>query len=180
MQNSMAVFTFSILGEKHPFQANLVKKIKCFSLSWNPVLELKLFIWRNLNMPISMVVFTFSTFDGKHFVQKIKIVSLSWNPVLWLKLATKPNSNMQISIVVFTCSILDGKDSFFGKFGSKNQKKIFTLKFSTYPNSNIQIWMVVFTLSIFDRKHPFWANLIKEIKIVTLIWNLVICLKLGT
>ena len=146
MQNSMAVFTFFILGEKHPFQANLGKKIKCFSLSSNPVLELKLFIWRNLNMPISMVVFTFSTFDGKHFVQKIKIVSLSWNPVLWLKLATKPNSNMQISIVVFTCSILDGKDSFLANLVQKIKKNF--LRWNLVPTliriSRFEWWCSLF------------------------------------
>ena len=33
MQNSMVVFTFSGLDEKYPFQANLIQKIKIFSLS---------------------------------------------------------------------------------------------------------------------------------------------------
>ena len=35
MQNSMVVFTFSVLDWKYPFWANLVQKIKIVSLSWN-------------------------------------------------------------------------------------------------------------------------------------------------
>ena len=33
MQNSIALFTFSVLDWKHPFRANLVQKIKVVSLS---------------------------------------------------------------------------------------------------------------------------------------------------
>ena len=35
MQNSMVVFTFSVLDQKNPFLANLAQKIKIVSLSWN-------------------------------------------------------------------------------------------------------------------------------------------------
>ena len=37
MQNSMVVFTFSILGQKYAFWANLVQKIKIVTLSWKLV-----------------------------------------------------------------------------------------------------------------------------------------------
>ena len=37
MQNSMELFTFSVIHRKHSFWANLVQKIKIVSLSWNLV-----------------------------------------------------------------------------------------------------------------------------------------------
>ena len=37
MQNSMVVFTFSVLDQKHTFWVNLFQKIKIVSLSWNLV-----------------------------------------------------------------------------------------------------------------------------------------------
>ena len=80
MQNSKVIITFSVLPLKYPFWANLVKKNKIVSLSWNLVARL---IW----MQNLMVVFTFPVFlDRKHTfrvnsVQKIEIVSLSWNLV---------------------------------------------------------------------------------------------------
>ena len=37
MQNSVVVFSFSVLDRKNPFWANLVQKIKIVSLSWNLV-----------------------------------------------------------------------------------------------------------------------------------------------
>ena len=40
IQNSIVVFTFSVFDRKYPFWANLVKKVKIFSLSWNLVASL--------------------------------------------------------------------------------------------------------------------------------------------
>ena len=40
--NSVVMFTFSVLYWKYPFRANLVQKVKIFSLSWNLVASL---IW---------------------------------------------------------------------------------------------------------------------------------------
>ena len=42
MQNSVVVFTFSVLDQKYHFGATLVQKIKIVSLSWNLILRL---IW---------------------------------------------------------------------------------------------------------------------------------------
>ena len=42
------------------------------------------------------------------------------------------------------------------------------LKFGTYTNSNMQNSMVMFTFSAFDWKYPFWANLVQNVKIVSL------------
>ena len=76
MQNSMVVFTFSILDEKSPFWANLVKK------SQNCQFKVKCGTHTNLNMWNSMALFIFSVLDRKHpfwanLVQKIKVVNLS-------------------------------------------------------------------------------------------------------
>ena len=45
MQNSMVVFTFSVLDQKQSFWANLVQKFKFASLSWNlvPTITHKIF-----------------------------------------------------------------------------------------------------------------------------------------
>ena len=45
MQNSMVVFTFSVLDQKLTFRANLVQKIKIISLSWNLVPRLISICW---------------------------------------------------------------------------------------------------------------------------------------
>ena len=37
MLNSIVMLTFSVLDQKYPFWANLIKKIKIISLSWNLV-----------------------------------------------------------------------------------------------------------------------------------------------
>ena len=72
MQNSMVVFTFSVLGRKYPFWANLVEKVK------NCQFKLKYGTLTNSKMQTSMVQFTFSVLNRKYpfwanSVQKIKI-----------------------------------------------------------------------------------------------------------
>ena len=80
MQNSMALFTFSVSDRKQPFWVNLVQK------NWTCQFKLKFGNRTNLNMQNSMVMFNFSILDWKNlfwanFVQKIKIVNLSGNLV---------------------------------------------------------------------------------------------------
>ena len=60
MQNSMALFTFSILDGKNPFWASLVQKIK------NCQFKLKFGTKTDSNMQNSMALFTFSMLDQKH------------------------------------------------------------------------------------------------------------------
>ena len=67
---------FSVFVRKYPFWANWSKNQNC-------QIKLKFGTQTNSNMENSMVVFTFSGLNQKHFfwvnlVQKIKIVSLSW------------------------------------------------------------------------------------------------------
>ena len=62
---------------------------------------------------------------------------------------------------------------FLGKFGPKNQNCHFMLKFSTYTNSNMQNSLMLFSFFVFECKSLFWANLVQNIKILTLCWHLV-------
>ena len=76
MQNSMMLFTFSVLNWKHPFLVKFNPK------NQNCQFKLKFGTQTNLNIQNSMVVFTLFILDGKHtfwknFGQKIKIVSLN-------------------------------------------------------------------------------------------------------
>ena len=60
MQNSMAMFTFSVLDWKYPFWVNLVQKHQ------NCQFKLNFGTKTNLNMQNSMVVFTFAVLDWKY------------------------------------------------------------------------------------------------------------------
>ena len=57
---------------------------------------------------------------------------------------------------------------FLGKFDPKSQNCQFKLKSGSYTNANMQNSMVVFTFFVLNRKHPFWANLVQNVKIVSL------------
>ena len=79
---------FSVFYRKYPVWANLAKKIKIFSLSWNLVHRL-IRIWR-----IQWLVFTVSVLDRQqhvlvNLIQNIKNVNLRWNVVLRLILIWK-------------------------------------------------------------------------------------------
>ena len=63
---------------------------------------------------------------------------------------------MQNSMMLFTFHVLDQKYLFLGKSGPKNENWQFKLKFVPL-----------------DWKYTFWPNLVQEIKIVSLSWNLV-------
>ena len=65
-----AVFTFSVLDQKNPFWANLVKKIK------NSQFKLKFGTKTNLNMRNSMMMFTsdHEYLSWANLVQKFKVV----------------------------------------------------------------------------------------------------------
>ena len=62
---------------------------------------------------------------------------------------------------------------FLRKLGPKHQNCQFELKFNTKPNSNMQNPMLVFTFSVLSGNYPFMANLVKNIKIVSLSGNFV-------
>ena len=80
MQNSMVIFTFSVVGQESAFWANLVKKIKIVSSRWNSTLKLIQICrikWRCSLFFISEWKYRF----WANLVRKIKIISLSWNLV---------------------------------------------------------------------------------------------------
>ena len=136
--------------------------------------KLKFGTYSNSRMQNSTVMFILPVFDWKYafwanFVQKIKIITLSWNLVPTLIRACR---------IQWWCSFflfLIG-NTFLGKFAPKNRNCHFKLKFGTYTNSNMKNSMVMFIFFVFGRKYPFWANLVQNIKIVTLTWYLVLTL----
>ena len=60
LQNSMKVFTLSVLDRKYHFWANSVQK------SQNSQFKLKFGIQTNLNVKNSIMMFVFSIFDRKY------------------------------------------------------------------------------------------------------------------
>ena len=72
MQNSMALFIFSVLDRKHPFWANLAQKIEVVSLSWNLIprlIRISRIQWRS-----SLFLFeTENTLLGQLWSKKLKL-----------------------------------------------------------------------------------------------------------
>ena len=93
MQNSMVVFTFSVLHQKRPFWANLIQKIKTVSLSWNLVPRL-IRIWRIQQCCSLFLFYNRNTFSGQIcfkkskwliFCLKNKLPNLDWTfYVTWI------------------------------------------------------------------------------------------------
>ena len=109
MQNSMIMFTFSVLDRKYSFWANLVQKSKIVSLSWNLVPRLT-WICR-IQWSFSFLFFFFFfrpeiLFLGK-FGAKIQ------DCLLKVIFGTKTNSNMHNSMVVFAIAVLHQKCLFW-------------------------------------------------------------------
>ena len=141
MQNSVVVFTFSVLDQKYPFWSNLFRKIIIVSLSWNVEPKLiricRIQWWCSLFLVLKLIRICriqwwcslFSVLDGKHpfwanLVQKIKTVSLSWNlapRLIWIW-------RIQWRCLLFC---FRSEKLFLGKFGPNNQNCQFQLKFGT-------------------------------------------------
>ena len=132
--NSHMVFTFSVLDQKNPFWANLIKKIKIVSLSRNSVPKI---IWK---YGIQWWCHFFSFWQEIPFwanlVQKIKVVSSSWTLVPRL---------IWICGIQWWCSLF----CFWPKFRPKIQNCLLKEKFDTKTNSNM---VVVSILSVLDWK----------------------------
>ena len=174
------VFTFSALGQKTPFWANLFNKIKIFSLSENLVpgliwicgirwwCSLSVFDWKYLRQIWSKKS-KLSVWAEISHIRLIWICRISCVHFLWfwpekpffgksgqncqfkLKFGTKINLNMQMSMMVFTFSVFE-QICFFGKFGPKIQNCLFKVKIDTNTNSNMQSSMAVSILSVLDWK----------------------------
>ena len=147
MQNSMVIFTFYIFGWKYPVWDNVVQKIKIVSLRWNLIPRLIRICW------IQWCCSLFSFLTGNALLGQI-----------WSKLS--------IFTVLF---VSDQKCPFLGKFGPKCQNCQFKAKFvkvaSLIRICRIQRWCSLFSFSIGDAL--FWANLVKNAKMISLSWNFV-------
>ena len=142
MQNSMVMFILSVFHWKYPFWANLVKKIKIISWSWNLVARL---IWIcRIQWWCSFFCFWLEMpFLGK-FGPK------NQNCHFKLKFGTYTNSNMQNSIVMFTFSVFDWKYPFWANLVQK--VKIISWSWNLVPTlirtCRIQWWCSFFLFLI--------------------------------
>ena len=117
----MALFTYSVLDQKHPYWANLVQK------NQNCQFKLKFGTQANSNMQYLFAFFLFqtgSTFFGQIWSKKS-------NFQFKLKFGTQTNLNMQNSVVLFVFFCFRPETPFFGKFGPKTQNCQFKLKLGT-------------------------------------------------
>ena len=77
-------------------------------------------------------------------------------------------------MMLFTFFVLEWKHPFWaGKFDPNCQYLLFKVKLDTLTNSIMQNSMAVFTFCFFDQKRFFWASLVQNVKIVSLMLNLV-------
>ena len=114
-----------------------------------------------------------SVFDWKYLfwvnlLQKLKIISLSWNFVPRL---------IRVCRILqwFLLLLFSTGNTLLGKFGPKNQivSLSWNLALDEFECTELCKKYVVYTSSDLDQKRSFWANLVKKIKIVSLIGNLV-------
>ena len=109
MQNSMGLFIFSVLDKKHTFWANLVQKIKIFSLSWTLVPRLirisRIHWWR------------FCFIWERPFLGKVG--SKNENCQLKLKFSIWTNWNMENAMALFIFSALERKHLFWANLVQK-------------------------------------------------------------
>ena len=77
-------------------------------------------------------------------------------------------------MMLFTFFVLEWKHPFWaGKFDPNCQYLLFKVKLDTLTNSIMQNSMAVFTFCFFDQKRFFWASLVENVKIVSLMLNFV-------
>ena len=142
MQNSMAVFTFSVFDRKYPFWKNLVQNIKIVSSRWNS--SLKLIQICRIQWCCSLFLFL----CGIPFLGKFGPENQDCH--LKLKFGTYTNSNIQNSMVVFTLSIFDQKYPFWANLVQK--VKIISLSWNLVPTiiqtCRIQWWYSLFPFLI--------------------------------
>ena len=156
---------FSVLDQKNPIWANLIKKIKIVSLSWNLVPRLICIYgiqWRSL-----FLFLTINIVLGQIWSKNSKLFKVKFD--------TKANLNMQNSMMMFTFSVFDLKYLFWANLVHKIKIVRLSWNFALdefeYPELCRKY--VLLTFSVLDQKNPFWSNLVKKIKNVSLSWNLV-------
>ena len=97
MQNSMMVFSFSVLNQKNLFGVNLVHKIKIVSLRWNLVPRLIRIC--GIQWWCSLLLFLTINIPGQIWSKNRKLFKVKFDK--------KTNSDMQNSMVVSVLSVLD-------------------------------------------------------------------------
>ena len=101
-----------------------------------------------------------------------KFVPKNQNYQFKLKFGSWPNLNILFSDAVhFFC--FWPKMHFLGNFGLNCQYCQFKVKLDINTNANMQNSIAVFTFFVFDWERPFCANLVQNVKIVSLRLNLV-------
>ena len=82
MQNSVVMFTFSVLDWKYPFWASLVQKIKIASFSWNLVLDYFKYVKFNGDVlffkPVAFLVTSFKKIFNINYIYTY-INAKNWN-----------------------------------------------------------------------------------------------------
>ena len=149
MQNSMVVFTFSVLDQKNPFWGKSGQKYQVCQF------KLKCGTKTNLNMQNLMMMVTFSVFDHKYpfwtsLVHQFKIVCSS---EIWYK----DYSNMQNSVVVSILSALGWKQ--IPLWANVVQKTTIVSLSWKLVLRLIQLWRIQWWysfFSVFEQKYPFF------------------------
>ena len=150
MQNSMVVFTFSVLDQKNPFWGKSGQKYQVCQF------KLKFGTKTNLNMQNLTMMVTFSVFVPKYpfwtnLVHKFKIACSS-------KIWYKDYSNMQNSMVVSILSALDWKQIPFWANVVQKTTTIVSLSWKLVLRLirlwRIQWWYSFF--SVFDQRYTFF------------------------
>ena len=161
---------------KYRFWANLIKKNKIVSLTWNlfpePIQVCKIQWWcslflfwgknalfdpknenRQFNLAIVSITNSNITISCANFKENIKIATLSWNLLLELiRICILTNENMQNSVMMFVFSLLELKYFFLTDLFQNIQIVRFRLKFDTYIKLNMQTSMDLFTISVLHEK----------------------------
>ena len=164
MQNSMAMFTFSVFDQEYVFWANLVQKIKIVSSRWNLILSL---------IQIFRIKWCCSLFCFRPNITCLGQFCLKYqNCQLAVKLDTWTNSNMLNSMMLFTFFVFDRKHPSWTNL--VQIFNIFSLRWNLIPRLIWLRWIQwQCSLFFFNQKHSFWANLVQNVDIVSLRLNLV-------
>ena len=154
MQNSMVVFTFSVLDQNFLFRTNFCQndfsildwkhtfQIKLAQKNQNCQFDLKFCKKTETNTQNSVVVITFSVLDKKHPFREIS------GGVYFFCFRPKTPFQRNLVQIIKICH--------------------FKSKFRNQNNLNMQNTMVMLTFYVLGWKYPFWANVDQKIKRVSL------------
>ena len=166
MQNSMVVFTFSVLDQKNTSWANFVQRFKIACSKWSLIQSLIRICGIQWWCPFYLF-WSRNTLFGLPFL--CKFGPKNQNGQFELKIGTNTISNMKNLIVRFIFPVLDRKYHFFWA-SLKNLCWSCNLESRLIRMCRIQCW---FSFCL-DRKYPFWVDLVQKFKRVNLRQTLVL------